>query len=74
MTFSDADRKWPVPLIGQAPTEVPDEWVAALAAVALDLRCRRHGRAVSLDGVEGELTVISQDAVSEPFSLLEWRR
>jgi hypothetical protein len=33
------------------PTDVPGEWVAALAAVALDLRCRRRGRAISFQGL-----------------------
>ena len=64
MVFPGADREWRVPLVGQAPTEVPDEWVAALTAVTLDLRCRRHGRAVSLDGLEWALTVFSQGWVS----------
>ncbi|MGY4646459.1 hypothetical protein [Mycobacterium sp. URHB0021] len=64
MTFSEADRNWRIPLIGQAPSGAPDEWVAALAAVALDLRCRRHGREVSLSGVDWELTVMSEGWVS----------
>jgi hypothetical protein len=32
---------------------------AALAAVAADLRCRRHGRAIGFDGVEWELSVVA---------------
>jgi hypothetical protein len=32
---------------------------AALAAVAADLRCRRHGRAIGFDGVELELSVVA---------------
>jgi SAM-dependent methyltransferase len=64
MTFHDPVRRWRVPLIGQAPSEVPDEWGAALAAVALDLRCRRQGRVICFDGVQWELAVNSQDWVS----------
>lgn len=57
-------RKWRVPLVDQAPTDLPDQWVAALAAVAVDLQYRRHGRAISFDGVEWELRVIAEGSVS----------
>jgi hypothetical protein len=64
MTGFNLGRRWRVSLVGQAPTDAPDEWVAALAAVALDLRCRRHGRAISFDGVVWVLSVIAGDWVS----------
>jgi hypothetical protein len=33
MSFAEPVRRWRVPLIGKAPSDVPDEWVAALARV-----------------------------------------
>jgi hypothetical protein len=64
VTGFDVDRRWRIPLVGRAPIDVPDGWVAALAAVALDLRCRRHGRVISFEGVEWELSVVADDWVS----------
>ncbi|WP_454790239.1 hypothetical protein [Mycolicibacterium lutetiense] len=64
MMVPGAVREWRVPLFGGAPSEVPGEWVAALAAVTRDLRCRRQGRAISLEGVEWALTVFSDRSVS----------
>lgn len=58
--MTGVDRSWRVPLAGRAPTDVPDEWARALAAVAVDLRCRRQGRAITFDGVQWELTVSAE--------------
>ena len=79
--FPEVERHWRIPLVGEAPGEVPDEWIAALAAIVRDLRCRRYGRVVSFDGLEWELAVTSEgwvhigmarlpgDADLNPFSI-----
>ncbi|MBU9765127.1 hypothetical protein FR943_14905 [Mycobacterium sp. TNTM28] len=70
MVFPEVVHEWRVPLFGEASSEVPGGWVAALAAIARDLRCRRQGRAVSFDGVEWALTVFSNRSVSIGFTSL----
>jgi hypothetical protein len=76
MTGFEGDRRWRVPLVSvtvsrSGADEVPDEWVAGLAAVSRDLRCRRYGRAVSFEGVEWELTVSSQGWVCIGMATLQ---
>jgi hypothetical protein len=60
----DVDRRWRIPPDGHAQDDVPDQWVAGVEAVGRDLGCRRYGRAVSFEGVEWELTVMSGGWVS----------
>lgn len=63
MTTADRIGIWHVPVGGQAPEEVPTQWVSALAAVSQDLQCRRHGRTISFDDVAWELTVHADGTV-----------
>jgi hypothetical protein len=69
MTFH-AVHRWRVPLGGQAPADLPAEWADSLAAVGRDLRCRRHGRTINVDGLEWELTVAADGWVSIGMSSL----
>jgi hypothetical protein len=64
MTGWEGAGRWRVSLVGQAPDNVPGQWVTGLAAVTRDLRCRRYGRTVSIEAVEWELTVTSEGWVA----------
>lgn len=42
---------------GRPSFDPPEAWARALAAVALDLRCLRHGRSVNLDRLVWDLSI-----------------